>query len=248
MTAPGTNPQVLLNKGAPVTVYVTELRVEKKTTQRLDPDTGELSQQTRYVGTWVPEMDENQEARTRREWIRFTNNSLAALEMRYGSMEEFQTAAESHPSETVRTAIGLMLGEDMLDPESEDRIGAMLMPSRTIEYQMAVMAALSIANGVDPTQAARLVDEGRRSVAETSVLATKGLEEMLAEQETERAKRMAEAGLTENGETPPPEPEPEPVVPETEPEPEPESTPTSLGSDGSEPGLEPVEPSMTSGE
>ena len=76
----------------------------------------------------------------------------------YG-LEAFQKAMEVKTAGTVRKVIAIALGV------SPEEAGNAMDPGRMLEYQNAVGVAWSIAQGVDPTEAAKVLDRANRAVA-----------------------------------------------------------------------------------
>lgn len=70
----------------------------------------------------------------------------------YG-VEAFQKAMEVKVARTVRKVLSIALGV------SEEEAGEAMDPGRTIEYQTAVGVAWAMAQGVDPTDAAKVLQQ-----------------------------------------------------------------------------------------
>lgn len=77
----------------------------------------------------------------------------------YYGTEAFQVAIEQKMTSTVRKVFAIALGV----PEEE--AGNAMDPGRMIEYQTAVGVAWSIAQGVDPTDAARVLQRATEAAA-----------------------------------------------------------------------------------
>lgn len=218
------NPVVLKNKGVPVYVYKT---TEPQKVVTLNPADGTLSDPVWEPSTQV--LDDDGQPIVEEVWVRFTANTLAEIEERFGTLQEFQKASQEKAFTSVRAALAFALGycEDHPNPVEretlyhlgETRAGLAMVDGKINDYATAVGAAMSIANGVDPTHVARMVEQGVRAAAEA-----------VAEMNESVAKQLDE-------QQPPDEPESAPPVDEGT-----DSTPTaeSPGSVGSESSPEPV--------
>lgn len=76
----------------------------------------------------------------------------------YG-LEAFQKAMEVKTAGTIRRVIAIAMGVPV------EEAGNAMDPGRTLDYQNAVGVAWSIAQGVDPTEAAKVLDRANRAVA-----------------------------------------------------------------------------------
>lgn len=226
------NPAVLQNKGVPIVLYVTEPYVREKSRPTIVD--GKLENGVVKTVAWRPMVDEAGEPVTTREWCKLDANVLSIIEHHFDGMEGFQKAAAKAVSETVRIVITAVLGFDHTDPDDLAQVGTRLIPNQFGFYQNAIMASLSMASGVDPTNAARLVEEGRLAVKAESEEANKQLVKALEEAEEERLAE-AEKKLEE-------EQQPEPDEPHA-----PEETGTP-GTDGSDSGSASDEPTTSSGD
>lgn len=248
------NAVVLRNKGAQIKLLSVEPHKHEETGADIDA-AGELVTTTKRWITWHPVTDAEGDPVHVVEWVRFDNGSLSTLQNYYGSMEKFQEVSEEKPNEAVGVAVGVMLGVDPFDKDAMAKLNARIDPEEFVLYQVVVMAMLSIANGVDPTKAARMIEEGRLGVKEQVEAANKAIEEALDEQEKERverkekeekeakeaaAKAAAEAGTTE----PPPS---EPASKSEQPPTDPPLAPATPGTDGSGSGSASDAPTTSSG-
>lgn len=77
----------------------------------------------------------------------------------YG-LEGFQKAMEIRTSSTVRKAMAIAFG---VTPQE---MGRQMIDGQSIEYQNAVGVAWSMAQGVDPTEAAKVLNRARAAVAD----------------------------------------------------------------------------------
>lgn len=186
-----TNAALLKNKGAPVMLAAVEPFVKEHSTPAVD-DTGAMTKKvTRSIG-WKPTVDEDGEIVSVREWLRFTNGSLSELQQHYGSMENFQAMIEARPNEAVAVAITAMLERDVSDPAVVAEVHARIMPEEFTNYQVVIMAQLAVANGVDPTQAASMIDEGRLAARDQVEAANRAMSEAVTEMRVERIRAEEE--------------------------------------------------------
>lgn len=235
------NPAVLQNKGIPIVLYLTEPYVRETPRSRVDEE-GKLVTEVAKTVAWRPMTGEDDNLLTSREWLKLDANVLAIIEHRYEGMAGFQEASEKSTSEVIRVVITAVLGLDHTSEDDLAQVGARLIPAQFGFYQNAIMASLSMASGVDPTNAVRLLEEGRLAVKAESTAANEALVKALEEAETERVeaeeKRKAEA-----------------LEAEAKTQPQVESAETSSGtetdtpgSDGSDSGSASDEPTTSSGD
>ena len=123
-------PAVLKNKGVPVNIVV--LREEGK-------------------GKWVSVYDAEGVQETEEFYVRFTHNVIADIEELWEGLQEWQEAMESKPVSTLRRTFALLL------KESVEKAGMRLVEGRLTDYTGAIGVAWSLANGVDPIVAHRLL-------------------------------------------------------------------------------------------
>lgn len=168
--------QVLRNKGVSVTVNETA--------------------QTE-AGRWEVVRDEDGEPRTTKAWVRFDGNSLADLEEAYGDLAQYQVATGTNPYTTVRRTLSVVLGWDDLHPRGQDgrpemsgrlcsgchRAGLAMREGGVREYSTAIGAAMAMANGLDPTQAVKLVEQGAKANAELDEARNRAVDTLLAHDE-----------------------------------------------------------------
>jgi len=232
------NPVVLKNKGAPIKVAVIKAAVHDRPTATVDQETGEITPGSLKTIAWEPVLaDDTGETITTQEWVRFTNASLAEIQRFYGDMDKFQEASEEKPNETIAVAIAVMMGVDPADKEAMSQVHAKLLVEEFVSYQVTVMSMLSIANGVDPTKAARMIEEGRIGAQEQIEAANEAMDEVLTEMELDRQKAAQEKAEKEAAEAAEAE---SPDLPATN-----TSTPSS---DGSDSGSASDDPTPSSGE
>lgn len=160
--------------------------------------------------------DETDAIVTREHHLRFDANSVAAVEEAWDGVtfqesemvlegpeagtvvqfdrafygaEAFQAVLERRTTATLRQVLAIVFGET---PET---MGARMLPGKMADYSTAVGAAWAMANGADPTVAARIVEEG----AKAQILATRD-----AMKELDQALGTADADAEETGTAPRP--------------------------------------------
>lgn len=205
------SPVVLRNRGVPVDVYRVALVTEA------DEATGEV------VRRWEPVV-EGEDLATERRWVRVDANFLADVEEAFGSLQRFmeqlmrrrpvlgtdghslldakgqpvmEEAADARTMEAHRKALALLWGWD------ERRVGAAMVPLKVMEYGLAIQTAISIANGVDPTKAARMLDVGLRAARDRLEATMRDLDDALAGMDgagTEAAATPGRSGSNGGGE------------------------------------------------
>lgn len=166
------SPAVLRNKGIHVTIRETEKGED---------------------GQWTVKRDAEGEPVTTGAWIRFDGNALADLEEAYGDLQSFQIASGMNPHSTVRRTLSLVLGWDDDHPRGPTgrpdgsgkacdgcRRAGLAMREGTGEYSIAIGAALAMANGLDPTQVVRLIEQGERAERTREEARDLALDELLA--------------------------------------------------------------------
>src|SRR5256885_3868790 len=84
-------------------------------------------------------------------WVRFDANAIADIEGQFGSLAKFEAVSRETPFNALRRALAIVWNT------TSREAGMMMLDGHIGEYSTAVGVALSIANGVDPTQAARLL-------------------------------------------------------------------------------------------
>lgn len=179
---PGFVPAIILqNRGVPITLY----RLEKGELPPLDPDDDEAEYATRkvhlrFTANHVARIEDAFDGITARVPIVRTTQIRDAKgepligphgpvveetvegyeERNFYGVEAFQQALGQKVQKTVRTIFAIAF--DL--PEEE--AGTAMIPSKALEYQTAVGVAWSIAQGVDPTDAAKMLHEGLAAVGE----------------------------------------------------------------------------------
>ena len=146
-------PTVLKNKGVPVSLAA--LREEN--------------------GKWVPIYDVEGVQETEEFYVRFTHNVIADIEELWEGLQEWQEAMESKPVSTLRRTFALLL------KESVEKAGMRLVEGRLTDYTGAIGVAWSLANGVDPTVAHRLLVQAYTAADLQIEMVNKELEKAVAE-------------------------------------------------------------------
>lgn len=107
---------------------------------------------TKQVGEkWERVFAENGEPEKEVLHVRFTNNNISDIEIFFGGLDEWQTKLEKFPITTIRQTLAFCMSRDLLD------IGEAMLDGEAVNYSNVIGAAWSIANGVDPTTASRLL-------------------------------------------------------------------------------------------
>lgn len=166
-------------------------------------------------GVWEIVKAKGDEAATEKVWLRFDGNALADLEEAFGDLVAYQMATATNPHIAIRRTISIVLGWDDLHPRDTSgklepsgrlcsgcrRAGLSMIPGKTRDYSTAVGAALALANGLDPTQALRLLEQGAKANAELADARNKAVDEMLALDEAEQGEPTSTDGSA-NGSLP----------------------------------------------
>lgn len=147
-------------------------------------------------GSWSVLLEDDGEPVMTHAWIRFDGNALADLEEGYGDLQSFQIASGMNPHSTVRQTLSLVMGWDDDHPRdpTTGRLGSgrecpgcrragLAMREGTGEYSIAIGAALAMANGLDPTNVARLIEQGEKAERTREEARDQALEELLASAE-----------------------------------------------------------------
>lgn len=149
------NSVLLRNKGVPLRMAVVEQRENRWVRKVVDEESGDP--QIRTV------------------WVHFDSNTVADMEEVFGSTAAIQTAFEERPQSILRKAIALALGQD------ERQVGAALLAEDFGEYLLKVQVAWGICMGLDPTQGAKTLEEGRKAIAVGKKKMGEDLDAQLAE-------------------------------------------------------------------
>lgn len=83
--------------------------------------------------------------------IKFTNNTISDIELHFGGLEAWQQNLEKLPITTVRQTLAFVLRKDVIE------IGEAMLDGEVVMYSNIIGTAWSIANGVDPTIASRML-------------------------------------------------------------------------------------------
>lgn len=149
-------------------------------------------------GLWRVVKGKGEDPATEKVWIRFDGNALADLEEAFGDLNAYQSATSTNPHTAIRRTLSLVLGWDDLHPRDSTgkpepsgrlcsgcrRAGLAMKSGLIRDYSTAIGAALALANGLDPTQAVRLLEQGQKANAELTEARNKAVDEMLATDET----------------------------------------------------------------
>jgi hypothetical protein len=99
--------------------------------------------------------------------VKFTNNSISDIEEMFDGLEKWQEAIEQKPYNTIRQTLATAMKRSIYD------IGEAMLDGEIVTYSNVVGTAWSIANGVDPIVASRmlsqtlaLAEENKKQLAE----------------------------------------------------------------------------------
>jgi len=107
---------------------------------------------TQKVGeSWERVLTESGEVEKISYNIKFTNNVISDVELHFGGLEAWQEKLEKFPTTTIRQTLSFVLRKDVLE------IGEAMLDGEVVMYSNIVGTAWSIANGVDPTIASRML-------------------------------------------------------------------------------------------
>jgi hypothetical protein len=168
---------VLRNKGVAIEVYET-VEVADVATERVTYEVARTDKGTPRVIT---------------TWVRFDGNSLADLEDAFGDLGEFQKATTTNPFTAIRRALAILFGWDDAHPRLPDgkpepsgracpgcrRAGLAMKEGGANDYSTAVVAALSLANGLDPTRVVKMIEVGTKAAEGARTARMAELDEML---------------------------------------------------------------------
>lgn len=194
---PGFVPAIVLqNRGVPITLY----RLENGALPELDPDDEEAEYPTRkfslrFTANHAAQIEDAFDGITARVPIVESNrvydgegkplvgpdgpvveDRIVGYEDRnfYG-VEAFEQALQQKVQTATRRVLAIAMGVP------EEQAGAAMIPGKAMEYQTAVGVAWAIAQGVDPTVAARMLHEGLAAVAEGRDAMASQLEKMMGQ-------------------------------------------------------------------
>jgi hypothetical protein len=107
---------------------------------------------TQKVGdSWERVIGEDGEIEKVVHHVKFTNNSISDIELHYGGLESWQQKLEKFPVTVVRQTLAFALKRDVID------VGEAMLDGEVVMYSNVVGTAWSIANGVDPQIASRML-------------------------------------------------------------------------------------------
>lgn len=112
---------------------------------------------TKKVGVkdddWTRETDEEGNPQIEVLHVRFTNNAIAEIEDHFGTLEKWQEALEQQPFKTIRQTLAFVL------KRPATQVGEAMLDGDIVMYSNVIGVAWSIANGVDPIAASRMLKE-----------------------------------------------------------------------------------------
>lgn len=160
------SPQVLKNKGVPVAIH---------------PVAKDEAGQWQRIGTGS---DDDSGLVT--VWLQITNDVLADIEERWGSLQDWQEALEKKPFSVVGTTIALVLGYwDGGNPDYK-RAGKAMVDGGISDYANGIGVAVQLANGMDAVGAGEDLAAGKKAAA-------KARDEQARQVAEQRAKRDEES-------------------------------------------------------
>ena len=102
---------------------------------------------------WERVLDDNGEVEKEILYVKFTNNSISDIELHFGGLDAWQEQLEKFPITTVRQTLAFALRKQVQET------GEAMLDGEVVMYSNIIGTAWSIANGVDPTVASRLLKE-----------------------------------------------------------------------------------------
>lgn len=163
------------------------------------------------AGNWEVARGAASDPKTTKVWVRFDGNALADLEEAWGDLEKYQGAMGTNPHRTVRRTFAIVLGwDDLHDPLDTSgklcagcrRAGLAMVDGAMNAYTNAISAAIALANGLDPTQVVRLVEQGERTAKAAVASRDAVLAERLAAVEAENPGASTSTDGSTNGSVP----------------------------------------------
>lgn len=102
---------------------------------------------------WERVLDEEGNVETETLNIKFNNNSISDIEMHFGGLESWQDSLEKFPITTLRQTIAYVLRR------SPEEVGEAMLDGEVVMYSNIIGTAWSIANGVDPITASKMLQQ-----------------------------------------------------------------------------------------
>jgi hypothetical protein len=122
---------------------------------------------------WARVLDEKEEVVTETLFIRFNNNSISDIEEYFGGLESWQEQLEKKPYNTMRQTLAFVLRRPLHD------VGEAMLDGEIITYSNVVGTAWSIANGVDPIAASRMLKQALALAEENKEKLLENLEQIM---------------------------------------------------------------------
>lgn len=113
----------------------------------------EFAKTQRSGDTWERVFSEDGEIEKVVYHVRFTNNIISDVEIHFGGLEAWQEKLEKFPTTTIRQTLSFALKKDVTE------VGEAMLDGEVVMYSNIVGTAWSIANGVDPTIASRMLQQ-----------------------------------------------------------------------------------------
>lgn len=102
---------------------------------------------------WVRKTDEEGNPEIEVLHVKFTNNAISEIEQHFGTLEKWQERLEQQPVSTLRQTLAYVLRRPV------HQVGEAMLDGEVVNYSNIIGVAWSIANGVDPIVASRMLKE-----------------------------------------------------------------------------------------
>lgn len=169
-------PIILRNRGVPITLYRLEDGRLPEPPDDLDDD-DEWEPKTRklylrFNANHIAEIEEAFDGLVADQVIQTDEGEVREQRVYYGT-EAFQKALDVKQNATLRRVLAIALETD------ENAMGLAMIPDRMLDYNNAVGVAWSISQGVDPSEAARMLQKANAAVAAHRASLASQLDEMM---------------------------------------------------------------------
>jgi len=173
-------PYILRNRGVPVTLYRLQDGTLPEPPDDLD-DEEDWNPPTRKVhlrfnANHIAEIEEAFDGLVADQVIQTEEGEVRESRTYYGT-EAFQKALDVKQNATIRRVLAIALDAD------EQSMGLAMIPDKLLDYNNAVGVAWSISQGVDPTEAAKMLHKAAVAVATHRASLASQLDEMMDEDE-----------------------------------------------------------------
>ena len=127
---------------------------------------------------WARVVNEEGEPITEVIHVRFTNNSISDIEELFGNLEKWQETLEQKPYTTLRQTLAFVMKRSLYD------VGEAMLDGEIVTYSNVIGTAWSIANGVDPILASRMLSQTIALAEENKKQLTENLAKALPDLQT----------------------------------------------------------------